>query len=166
MKTFRLPPLALPIVIGALLLLAPTQSAAAPSPARGSKTCETALVQSLIDQMAALCPCDGNWDVKRQYKACLRKAQRTIMKDSNNTLRRSCIKMAFRCGSLSTCGEEAGVVTCSLPNAPKCLYGLCSDDIGRACTTNGDCVGSCNLADSSADCARAGGVSAPGSCCD
>lgn len=168
MKTVALSITAAALLAG-VIALAPARAAAAPdapTPARGSKTCDTALVQSLIDEMEAACPCQGGWDVKRHYKSCLRKAQRTIMKASGNTLRRSCIKFAFRCGALSTCGEPGGVVTCSTPSGGKCLYGLCSDDIGRACTTNADCVGSCNLADDSAACAKTGGTSAAGSCCD
>lgn len=167
MKTRRLSNPAFFLLAGPLLLVPVLAGAASsPQPVRGSKTCDTALVQSLIDEMATLCPCPGDWDVKRQYKSCLRKAQRTIMKASNNTLRRSCIKTAFRCGSLSTCGEDAGVVTCSVASGAKCLYGLCSDDIGRACTTNADCIGSCNLVKTEADCTRVGGVAGTGSCCD
>lgn len=161
----RRPMVAATLVVGLLLAVAP--ATAAPTPAvRGSKICETALVQSLIAEMEVACPCEGDWGVKRKYKACLRKAQRTIMKASGNTLRRSCIKSAFRCGSLSTCAEPDAVVTCSVPSGGKCLYGLCSDDIGRACTTNADCVGSCNLSKDASECAKAGGTSAGGSCCD
>jgi len=166
MKTLRPMNKAVMLLTAIVLLGTPRAHASEVAPARGPKTCDTALVQSLAAEMETACPCQGNWGVKRHYKACLRKAQRTIMKASNNTLRRSCIKFAFRCGSLSTCGEDAAVVTCSTSNAAKCLYGLCADDIGRACTTNADCIGSCNLVDSAAECARVGGVAGTGSCCD
>jgi len=153
-------------VLAGLLLLVSSSASAAPAPVRGPKTCDTALVQSLISEMEVLCPCESDWQVKRRYKACLRKAQRTIMKASGNTLRRSCIKTAFRCGSLSTCGEPDEAVVCSYATGAKCSYGLCSDDIGRTCTTNADCVGSCNVAKTSLDCSRAGGVPGGSSCCE
>lgn len=143
-------------------------AAASPPPedARRVRTCDTALVQSLIDELAAACPCQGDWGAKRDYRTCLRTAQRAIRDRYGKAFQRSCIQVAFRCGSLSTCGEPDGVVTCTKPRRGRCRSGLCSDDISRTCKTKADCLGRCDLAESSAECDSSGGVSASGSCCD
>ena len=162
------PAIRLLLALVATLAFATASSAAETSPTprvRASKTCEPTEVMSLFDQMAALCPCDNSWQSHRFYKACLRRAQRTIMKYSGNTLRRSCIKVAFRCGALSTCAESQAKVTCSFPTGGKCVSGVCGSDPAQACTSNEDCASSCTTADSRADCEGDGGTAGTGACC-
>ena len=149
----------------ALLVLVGLSLARPASAARGPRICPLDQVASIFAQLDAACPCDEATR-KRDYRRCVRLAGRTIMKASNNTLPRNCLRAALRCGNQSTCGVE-GAVLCERGKAGTCTAGACQHDMAVPCATDQDCILSvCDVRLSADNCEDNGGAPAGvGTCC-
>ncbi len=133
--------------------------------ARGPRICPLDQVDAIFAQLDAACPCSEATS-KREYRRCVRLAGRTIMKASNNSLPRNCLRAALRCGNQSTCGID-GAVLCERGKPGSCVSGACQHDMAISCATDQDCVLSvCDVRLSPKNCGDNGGTPAGlGSCC-
>lgn len=153
-------PAAFAIVVALAVALADPADAA-----RGPRVCPLEQVDAIFAQLDAACPC-AEATSKRLYRRCVRLAGRAIMKASNNTLPRNCLRSALRCGNQSTCGVS-GAVLCERGKAGSCVSGACQHDTAIPCATDQDCILSvCDVRISTRSCEDNGGTPVGlGSCC-
>jgi len=133
--------------------------------ARGPRVCPVDQVAAVFTQIDAACPC-ADAASKREYRRCVRLAGRSIMKASDNTLPRNCLRAALRCGNQSTCGIEGGI-RCERGKPGSCVDNACQHDMSIPCSTDQDCVLSvCDIRLSEKNCNDNGGTPAGlGTCC-
>ncbi|MFM7141937.1 MAG: hypothetical protein ACKO2K_08500 [Alphaproteobacteria bacterium] len=152
-------------VVAMLVALFGAAGAHPAAAARGPRICPLDQVGTIFAQLDAACPC-GEAVSKREYRRCVRLAGRSIMKASDNTLPRNCLRAALRCGNQSTCGV-GGAVLCERGKPGSCTDGACQHDMSLSCATDQDCVLSvCDVRQSPKSCQDNGGTPAGlGTCC-
>lgn len=147
------------------VLLVGAVSAPSAHAVRGPRVCPVEQVTSIFAELDAACPCAAATS-KREYRRCVRLAGKSIMKASNNTLPRNCLRAALRCGNQATCGID-GAVRCERGKSGSCVGGACQHDMAVPCATDQDCVLSvCDVRQSTKNCEDNGGTPVGlGSCC-